>query len=403
MDRNTAIRLAQDAIRANNHRLIEALLARRATRGAGAEARGPGEAADLPQIAVTCATGWECYAIVEELVLTRRFRVRALYRTPGTQAAARLEALLARTEVEAPGLLSLHPGVDMNSAETLTRAFAGCDGVVLYNTANTSRAGRVTNHGNDPVGGRAVVMRQVTAALEALRANPSVRQVITLIFPTDKVTGIADDAPRIPWWIDQKLRLSDFLRGQGVNVTCLHRPAYYYAMHRVDYTAQAHFRGESRLSRTMIREGNIPGITEPDFLVNWVDVRDVGKWVGTCFEYPEVFSNETLSIASSALTGHQLVEIAERCNRHGTRFAYRQFPLWLMKGLARFSEEVMYPLRYAEWYHAGGNGYDFASNADLADLERVHPVWSFERELEFWGINDLKPKRATGVQGGARA
>ena len=396
MDRDTAVRLAQDAIRANNHRLVEALLARRAERERG-RAAGPDSAdppAGLPRIAVTCATGWECYAIVEELVLTRRFRVRALYRTAGTQAAARLEALLARTEAEAPGLLSLHPGVDMNSAPDLTRAFADCDGVVLYNTANTSRAGRVTNHGNAPAGGRAVVMRQVTAALAALRANPRVRQVITLIFPTDKVTGIADAAPRIPWWIDQKLRLSDFLRGQRINVTCIHRPAYYYAMHRVDYTAQAHFRGDSRLSRTMIREGSIPGITAPEFLVNWVDVRDVGKWVGTCFEYPEVFSNETLSIASSALTGHQLVEIAERCNRHGTRFAYRQFPLWLMKGLARFSEEVVYPLRYAEWYHARGNGYDFASNADLADLERVHPLWSFERELEFWGINDLKPKRA---------
>jgi NmrA-like family len=403
MDRDTAVRLAQEAIRANNHRLIEALLARRAARERSGAQSGTGTPAQLPLIAVTCATGWECYAIVEELVQTRRFRVRALYRTAGTQAAARLETLLARSEAEAPGLLSLQPGVDMNSAETLSRAFAGCDGVVLYTTANTSRAGRVTNHGNDPVGGRAVVMRQVMAALAALRANPSVRQVVTLIFPTDKVTGIADEAPRIPWWIDQKLRLSDFLRGQGVNVTCLHRPAYYYAMHHVDYTAQAHFRGDSRLSRTMIREGNIPGITEPDFLVNWVDVRDVGKWVGSCFEYPEVFSNETLSIASSALTGHQLVEIAERCNRHGTRFEYRQFPMWLMKGLARFSEEVVYPLRYAEWYHAGGNGYDFASNADLADLERVHPLWSFERELEFWGINDLKPKRATGVQGGARA
>jgi hypothetical protein len=58
-------------------------------------------------------------------------------------------------------------------------------------------------------------------------------------------------------------------------------------MHRVDYTAQAHFRGDSALSRTMIRENNMPGITAPDFLVNWVDVRDVGKWVGTCFEYPD--------------------------------------------------------------------------------------------------------------------
>ncbi|MFO1426423.1 MAG: NmrA family NAD(P)-binding protein [Steroidobacteraceae bacterium] len=413
MDRDTAVRLAQDAIQANNRRLIDALLARRAERERSAAAASAAAAtvaasaataprpdpASLPLIAVTCATGWECYAIVEELVQTRRFRVRALYRTPGTQAAARLEALLARTEAAAPGLLALHPGVDMNSAEALTRAFADCAGVVLYNTANTSRAGRVTNHGNDPAGGRAVVMRQVMAALAALRANPCVRQVITLIFPTDKVTGIADGAPPIPWWIDQKLRLSDFLRGQGVNVTCIHRPAYYYAMHRVDYTAQEHFRGDTRLSRTMIREGNIPGINDPDFMVNWVDVRDVGKWVGTCFEYPEVFSNETLSIASSAVTGRQLVEIAERCNRHGTRFAYKQFPLWLMQLLARFSEEVVYPLRYAQWYHARGNGYDFAGPEGLADLERVHPLWTFERELEFWGINDLRPAKGPKSRG----
>jgi hypothetical protein len=53
-----------------------------------------------------------------------------------------IEALRARAEAESPGLLTLHPGVDMNSAPDLTRAFADCDGVVLYNTANTSRAGR---------------------------------------------------------------------------------------------------------------------------------------------------------------------------------------------------------------------------------------------------------------------
>lgn len=394
MDRDTAVTLAQQAIRAHNRRLIDAVLEQRARHDPTTRATAP--IATLPRIAVTAATGWECYAIVEELVATRRFRVRALYRTPGTQAAARLEALFAKSEAAHPGLLELASGIDMNSAEQLTRAFADCDGVVLYNTANTSRAGKITNHGRDPVGGRAVVMRQVMAALAALRANPGVRQVITLIFPTDKVTGIIDDPPAIPWWIDQKLRLSDFLRGQGIDVTCIHRPAYYYAMHRVDYTAQAHFRGDTGLSRTMIGEDNIPGITPPEFLVNWVDVRDIGKWVGTCFDHPEVFANQNFHVASSAHTGHELVAIAERCNRHGTRFRYRQFPLWLMKTLAPFSEEVVYPLRYAEWYTARGNGYDFGSEADLADLDRIHPRWTFERELEFWGINDLRPKRARG-------
>ena len=49
----------------------------------------------------------------------------------------------------------------MNSAEKLTTAFRDCSGVVLYLTANTSKAGKITNHGNDPAVGRAAVMRQV--------------------------------------------------------------------------------------------------------------------------------------------------------------------------------------------------------------------------------------------------
>jgi len=389
MNRDTAVRMAQDAIREKNRRLVDAVLRIRAARGEPAPA---GPTAALPVIAVTCATGWECYAIVDELAKTGRYRVRALYRTPGTQAAARLEALHARVEATHPGLLTLHPGVDMNSEEALTRAFDGCAGVVLYTTANTSRAGKITNHGKDPAGGRAAVMRQVTAALGALRANPSVKQVITLIFPTDKVTAIADDYPEVPWWIHQKLRMSNLLRDQGVNVTCIHRPAYYYAMHRVEYDrAEVQFRGDSKLSQTMIRENNIPGITNPGFMANWIDVRDVGKWAGTCFDHPEVFANQDLSIASSAHTGDELVAIAERENRHGTRFRYRQFPPWLMRGLSLVTEEVVYPLRYSQWYNAQGNGYDFADNDALADLEKIHPRWSFEKELEAWGINDIKP------------
>jgi hypothetical protein len=282
----------------------------------------------------------------------------------------------------------------MNSGALLTKAFADCAGVVLYVTANTSKAGKITNHGNDPVGGRAAVMTQVMAALGALRANPSVSHVITLVFPTDKVHGIVDDAPEAPWWIQQRLLVSNFLRSQGVNVTCIHRPAYYYAMHRVDYTNTTQIRGDSQLSKTMIREDNLPGITEPDFMVNWIDVRDVGKWVGTCFEFPEVFSNQDFSIASSAHTANELVAIAERTNRHGTTFRYRPFPQWLMKLLAFFTEEVVYPLRYSQWYTDRTNGYDFGSNDDLADLDRIHPRWTFERELEFWGITELRPKRA---------
>lgn len=392
MDRDTAVRMAQKAIKEQNRRLVDAVLQIKAERERTPTEPKPIE--KLPLIGVTCSTGWECYAIVEELTKTRRFRVRALYRTKGTPAAARLETLLAETEKTHPGLLTLRAGTDMNSEATMTEAFAGCDGVVLYVTANTSKAGKISNHGNDPVGGRAAVMRQVLACLGAIKANPSVKQAITLVFPPDKVHGLVPDVPEAPWWVQQRHRISDFLRSQGVNVTCIYRPAYYYAMHRVDYTAKAEFRGNTALSKTMIREDNIPGIMDPSFMVNWVDVRDVGKWVGTCFEYPEVFSNVSFSIASCALTGHQLVEIAERTNKHGTTFKYKRFPPLVMRMIALFNEEVVYPLRYSEWYNDQANAYDFAHEDDLADLDRIHPRWTFEKKLVAWGIDEIKPSKA---------
>ena len=115
MDRDTAVQMAQQAIKAKNKRLIDAVLKIKAEREQNPQSPKP--IAELPLIAVTCSTGWECYAIVEELTKTARFRVRALFRTPGTQAAERLDRLLETTEAEHPGLLTIHPGVDMNSAE----------------------------------------------------------------------------------------------------------------------------------------------------------------------------------------------------------------------------------------------------------------------------------------------
>ncbi len=389
MDRDTAVRMAQQAIRGKNKRLVDAVLKLKAERESNSgSARSLHE---LPLIAVTVATGWECYAVVDELLKTGKYRVKALYRTPGTHAAAKLERLFEKMDAEQPGLLTLHSGVDMYSAEQLTAAFKDCDGVVLYMTANSAKAGKITNHGNDPVNGRIAFMNQVSASIEALRANPSVKHVITLVFPTDKVTGIADTAAQIPWWIDQRLRTSNFLRAQGINVTCIHRPAYYYGMHRVDYSNQLDQRGSTSMSNNVIKENCVPGINEPDFLVNWVDVRDVGKWCGTVFEYPEVFSNVDFSIASAAMTGAEAVAICERTNKHGTKFKYKQFPQWVMKMITLFTEEVVYPLRYSQWYNAAGNGYDFASNDDLADLDRIHPRWTFEKKLEDWGITEIKP------------
>ncbi len=389
MDRDTAVNLAQQAIKAKNKRLVDAVLALQAEREEHSTAKLPVE--ERPLIAVTVSTGWECFAVVSELCRTKKFRVRALYRSAGTQAEQRLIDLQKFVDEKHPGLLELRSGVDMYDPAILTEAFRDCHGVVLYMTANTAKAGKITNHGNDPEGGRIAFMKQVDASLAALKANPSVQHVITLVFPTDKVTGIADTYPEIPWWIDQRLRTSNFLRAQGINVTCIHRPAYYYGMHRVDYTNQVDQRGNTAMSKNMIKENNMPGINHPDFMVNWVDVRDVGKWCGTVFEYPELFSNVDFSIASAAMTGNQAVARTEQSNKHGTTFKYKIFPQWVMKMVSVFTEEVVYPLRYSQWYNAQGNGYDFACEDDLADLDRIHPRWTFEKKLEDWGITDIRP------------
>ena len=390
MDRDTAVRMAQDAIKAKNKRLVDAVLKIKTEREQNPQP--PKSINELPLIAVTCSTGWECYAVVEELAKTLKYRVRALYRTPGTQAAERLERLLEQTEAEHPGLLTLHSGMDMTSAEQLTEGFRDCDGVVLYCTANTAKAGKITNHGNDPVNGRIAFMKQVTASLAALKANPSVQQVITLVFPTDKVTGIADDTPEIPWWMHQRLLFSDFLHAQGVNVTCIHRPAYYYGLHRVDYTRAVQQRGKSAMSKNMIKENNMPGINDPD----------VHGELGGRARRRQVVRHR-VRIPGGLLEPELLHCLVRDDRRRGGRdrraheptrhevCRYKPFPQWVMKMICLFTEEVVYPLRYSQWYNDKGNGYDFDSNDDLADLEKIHPRWTFEKKLEDWGITEIKP------------
>ena len=118
MDRDIAISLAQEAIKAQNKKLVDQVLKIKAERENKSIKERP--ISQLPLIAVTCSTGWECYAIVEELLKTRKFRVRALYRTPGTHAVARLERLFQKAEENDPGLLTLHPHTDLFSEEILT-------------------------------------------------------------------------------------------------------------------------------------------------------------------------------------------------------------------------------------------------------------------------------------------
>lgn len=390
MDRNTAVKMAQAAIKAQNKRLVDAVLKIQADEPERASPRVK-PVHELPLVAVTCATSWECYAITEELTRTRKFRVRALYRTEGTQAAERLEILKRDTDRTHPGLLTLRPKTDLASASSLTEAFADCSGVVVYVTANTSQAGKIDSHGDDPIGGRAAVMRQVAALIPAIKHNPSIKLSVMVNYPRDKVYGLVPDAPEPPWFVQQRLRLPALFREQGIAFTCIHRPAYYYAMHRVDYTAKADIRGKTAMARTMIRENNVPGINPPDFMVNWIDERDVGKWCGTCFEYPEVFTDEDFCIASSALTGQQCVDLAQKINKHGTPFKYKPFPQWVMKTIRLFTSEVSYPLKYSQWYSDGANAYDFASNEDLADLAKIHPPWTFEKKLKEWGIDEIRP------------
>lgn len=45
------------------------------------------------------------------------------------------------------------------------------------------------------------------------------------------------------------------------------------------------------------------------------------------------------------------------------------------------------------WHNDSGSAHNFACDDDLADLTKIHPPWTFERELKFWGITEIKPTR----------
>ena len=78
MDRDTAVKMAQQAIKTKNTKLVDAVLNIKAEREQNPQPQKP--MSEWPLIAVTCSTGWECYAIVEELAKTLKFRARALRR-----------------------------------------------------------------------------------------------------------------------------------------------------------------------------------------------------------------------------------------------------------------------------------------------------------------------------------
>jgi hypothetical protein len=59
--------------------------------------------------------------------------------------------------------------------------------------------------------------------------------------------------------------------------------------------------------------------------------------------------------------------------------------------LALFNQEVVYPLRYTQWYNDKANGYDFACNEDLADLERIHPSLNLTLDLSHRKIHRTDP------------
>ena len=60
MDRDTAVKMAQQAIKAKNKQLVDAVLKIQTERGQDSQAPVPLE--ERPLIAVTCSTGWEGYA-----------------------------------------------------------------------------------------------------------------------------------------------------------------------------------------------------------------------------------------------------------------------------------------------------------------------------------------------------
>jgi uncharacterized protein YbjT (DUF2867 family) len=262
-----------------------------------------------PVVVVTGATGNQGGAVVDALLQSGTWTVRALTRDPAGRAA---RALAGRGAVIAAG--------DMDDATSLQEALRGAYGVFsVQNTRTAGKAGEI---------------RQGTNVIDAAAATGVEHVVYTSVGGAERVRGIPH--------FDTKWELEQHLRATGLTWTIL-RPTTFTSV----FTMRGAGIGLSMMAAAL----------SPAKTLQMIAVPDIGVFARLAFERPEQFAGQALELAGDELT---IPQIAQTLRHAGRRIRYARLPKPLLK-LAGPEARMLF------WF--GDSGYA----ADIPALRRTHP------------------------------
>ena len=277
-------------------------------------------------ILVGGATGRQGGAVVDELLL-RGYKVRGMTRKPGGKKA----------EVLAAKGVELVQG-DYGDPESLRQAMTGMRKVFFYSgfSRNEAQEGRNVIEAAREAGISHIVYSSGAAAE-----------------PGNGLEGAT------------KMEVELAIVASGLTYTVFRPVAF-----------MENFRGQqSRFARDGISDSR-----DPDRLLHFIAIPDIAFLVAEAFDYPEVWNDVAVNIASDVMTVQEYVDTFSRVM--GIEIVYRQMPL----------EEYLFTLPKPlqplfRWYDEAG--YE----ADVAGLRKRYPnLTTLEQYLRATGWEDWQPE-----------
>jgi uncharacterized protein YbjT (DUF2867 family) len=288
-------------------------------------------------ILVTGATGRQGGAVIRHL-LPKRWKVRALTRSPGSAAAQELK----RQGIE------VVPG-DLEDPASLEAAVRGAHGVFSVQDFWS-------------VGARREVQQGKNLADAAKKAG-----VAHFVYSS---VGGAERNSGIEHW-ESKWEVEQHIRKLGLPATIL-RPAAFMENYYIDQVEIG------------ILKGKLIDPIRADKPYQTIATEDIGAFAALAFERPQEFIGVALEIAGSELTNLQAAEVFSRVLGRPVKF--RKLPMLVVR---LFLGKEFYQM--FRWFNDAG------FQADIAGLRRRYPEVHLQ-SLEEWLRNEGWHKRARRVQ-----
>ena len=277
---------------------------------------------DRIKVLVGGATGQQGGAVAR-ILLQRGHSVKALTRTPESEAAVRLGESGAE----------LVQG-SFDDGDSLEQAMRGVDAVYTMSTFFEA--------------GLEAELRQGIAVADAAFSAGVAHLVFSSVGNADQKTGIPH--------FETKYRVEQHIRSIGVPYTVV-RPVYFYENVFTPFVLPG------------LMEGNLAVAMPADRLLQQIGVQDIASFVVLALENRNRFLGESIDIAADELTGEQAARIISEAS--GRTIEYVQTP---MEQVRAMSEDFALNL---EWLNSIGY------SADIPYLTREFPEVEWET-FEAW-------------------